>query len=181
MGGSHSNSIRQIALLAGEDLDGGEEATARRHLDECPKCRRHWVKVRGCLDVLERVAVEEAKPYRSLRPAVEARLRPNAMPWREKRYNGWTPALSLAAACITLMAVGQVGLALRPDPASTWPSFVGYSSSVEPGVVPVQFDQFRPYQPAETADLWVTPWRQRTNASVGSSVPLDWPTERPFR
>lgn len=109
MSGLNERSKRQIALLAGDDLEGESHEEARRSVESCPDCRRHWVRVRGCLDVLERAGKSAAAvPEESLWPAVERRLPPVSAPRRPEKFNGWVPALSMAAACIALLIAGQM-------------------------------------------------------------------------
>jgi len=108
MSGLNERSKRQIALLAGDDLEGLTADEARRSVESCPKCRGHWTRVRGCLDLMER-AGKESEPVDggSLWPALEARLtRPVVL--RAERFNGWVPALSMAAACVALLIAGQM-------------------------------------------------------------------------
>ena len=105
----NERSKRQIALLAGDDLEGVSAEEARRSIEACPKCRGHWTRVRGCLDLMERAGKECPEPADgvSLWPALEARLsRPVVL--RAERFNGWVPALSMAAACVALMIAGQL-------------------------------------------------------------------------
>lgn len=114
----NERSRRQIALLAGEDLEGVPAEEARRSVESCPNCRGHWARVRGCLDLMERVAKEgaEAGDGASVWPALEARLSRPVVRGSD-RFNGWVPALSMAAACIALMIAGQMEAPLSEDPA----------------------------------------------------------------
>jgi hypothetical protein len=109
MSGLNERAKRQIALLAGEDLEDGQVEEARRSIELCPECRGHWVRVRGCIDVLDRVGKSaEPVPGSSLWPAIESRLRPTVVVRRPERFNGWVPALSMAAACAALLLAGQL-------------------------------------------------------------------------
>lgn len=105
----NERSKRQIALLAGDDLEGVATEEVRESIESCPKCRGHWIRVRGCLDLMERVGKEGPDPIdvASLWPALEPRLR-RPVVLRAERFNGWIPALSMAAACIALMIAGQL-------------------------------------------------------------------------
>lgn len=108
MSGLNERSKRQIALLASDDLDELQAEEARRSIDSCPHCRTHWTRVRGCLDVLERAGKESASVSGfSLWPVVESRLTRSTVR-RPERFNGWVPALSMAAACIALLIAGQL-------------------------------------------------------------------------
>lgn len=100
---------RQIALLAGDDLEGEQQDEARRFVDSCPDCRGHWLRLRGCLDVLERAGkTPESGAETSLWPVIESRLQPTVVVRRSDQFNGWIPALSMAAACIALLIAGQM-------------------------------------------------------------------------
>lgn len=108
MSGLNERSRRQIALLASDDLDKAQAEEARRSINSCPHCKGHWTRVRDCLDLLERAGKESAPvPDFSLWPAVESRLIPSSVR-RLERFNGWVPALSMAAACIALLIAGQM-------------------------------------------------------------------------
>lgn len=98
----------QIALLAGDDLEDEQTADVRRSIETCPHCRQHWVRVRGCVDVLDRVGrSEEPMSGESLWPAIESRLQ-RTVSVRPGKFNGWVPALSVAAACVALLVAGQM-------------------------------------------------------------------------
>ncbi len=121
MSGLNERSRHQIALLAGDDLEGSLAEEARRSVDSCPHCRGHWLRIRGCLGALERAGKGSSSLFEaSLWPAIESRLtRP--MPARPERFNGWVPALSMAAACIALLIAGQMEAPSpqdSPDPGS---------------------------------------------------------------
>lgn len=115
MSGINERVRRRIALLAGDDLEGVDAEEARRSVGSCPNCRGHWTRVRGCLDVLERVGKQaEPAPMASLWPAIEAQLnRPVVL--APERFNGWVPALSMAAACIALLIAGRNDVPLPQD------------------------------------------------------------------
>jgi len=99
---------RQIALLAGGDLDGDEALEVRRIIESSAEHRQQWIRCCGCLDVLEKTGSLVATPDGpSLWPSIEARLRPSVVR-RPEKFNGWIPALSLAAACIAVLVAGQM-------------------------------------------------------------------------
>jgi Zn-finger nucleic acid-binding protein len=155
MSGLNERSKRQIALLASDDLDAIQAEEARRSIDSCPHCRGHWTRVRGCLDLLERAGKESASvPDFSVWPAVESRLAPSSVR-KPERFNGWVPALSMAAACIALLIAGQLESAPQdfldgesvPAPrVSVNPAFLP-----EPGfdgqVTPLRGDEPSPFGP----------------------------------
>jgi hypothetical protein len=130
MTGLSERTKRQIALLAGDDLEAEQSEEIRRSVDACPDCRRHWLRVRGCLDVLERAGkANEPTPEISLWPALEVRLRPASVARRADKFNGWIPALSMAAACIALLIAGQRDGVVPADAAAFEEHrlFVGHS------------------------------------------------------
>lgn len=107
MSSLNERSKRQIALLAGDDLAASQADEARRNVESCPHCREHWARMRGCLNTLERVGkLSSPMSQASLWPVLESRLAP-ASPRGPARFNGWVPALSMAAACIALLIAGQ--------------------------------------------------------------------------
>ena len=115
MSGINERTRRRIALLAGDDLEGVDAEETRQSVESCPNCRGHWTRVRGCLDVLERAGKRaEPAPMPSLWPAIEAQLNRPVVRAPE-RFNGWVPALSMAAACIALLIAGQKDVALPQD------------------------------------------------------------------
>ncbi|HEX6987330.1 MAG TPA: hypothetical protein VF170_18275 [Planctomycetaceae bacterium] len=180
---------RQIALLAGDDLEGEPAEEARRSIGACPECRRHWVRVRGCLDVLERVAkAAEPVPGPSLWPALESRLRPAVTVRRAERFNGWVPALSMAAACIALLIAGQMDGVPAQDSAVAdqealagamqvnWPPLEGFDGFERDASGAILLPQFVP--PGELRDgsmdgLLITTPPQSIRSGVLSSGP--WP------
>ena len=104
----NERSKRQIALLAGDDLEGEQVGEAQRNIDLCSDCRQHWIHVRGCLDVLDRAGKTTWPQDSRLWPAIESRLRSTVTPARPQEFNGWVPALSMAAACIALLIAGRL-------------------------------------------------------------------------
>lgn len=157
MSGLNERSKRQIALLASDDLDELQVEEARRSIDSCPHCRTHWTRVRGCLDVLERAGKEcPLVPGFSLWPMVESRLtRSTAL--RPERFNGWVPALSMAAACIALLIAGQL---------ETSPQEFGDSESTPP----VRRIRVNPvFLPDAGFDGRAAPLRPDEAASLGST------------
>lgn len=106
---------KQIALLAGGDLDGEEALEVRRGIESNLEHRQQWIRCCGCLDVLEKSGSLIAAPEGpSLWPAIEARLRPAEIR-RPEKFNGWVPALSVAAACIAVLVAGQMEGTTAPE------------------------------------------------------------------
>lgn len=123
MNGLNERTKQRIALLAGDDLDDEEVAEVRRLIIACPDCRQHWVRVQGCLDVLDRggaLESEEVLKEPGLWPAISSRLRPSAASSHRRKFNGWVPALSMAAACIAMLAAGQLDATWQQE--GSWPA-----------------------------------------------------------
>ncbi len=150
---------RQISLLAGDDLEGPHADEARGYVETCPDCRRHWTRVRGCLDVIQRTEGAQrtdagARPVGSLWPTIEGRLGPTVVPRPEPRFNGWIPAFSMAAACAAVVAVAVTNPAGESN-ASRWPTSAGMSAAGGSAVTPVQFDEAEPRPYTRLTDQWV--------------------------
>jgi hypothetical protein len=109
MSGLNELMRSQIALLAGDDLEDDEQIReVRSSIESCPHCRQHWVRLRGCIDVLDRAGRSaDGAAVPSLWPAIGSRLQKTSCVRRD-RFNGWVPALSMAAACIALLIAGQM-------------------------------------------------------------------------
>lgn len=127
MSGLNELMRSQIALLAGDDLEDDEQIReVRRSIESCPDCRQHWVRLRGCIDVLDRAGRSaERVSAPSLWPAIGSRLQKTSCVRRD-RFNGWVPALSMAAACIALLVAGQMDeLSPQELPAADQAAFFG--------------------------------------------------------
>ena len=171
MSGLHERARQQIALLAGDDLEGEELEEAQRSVESCPDCRSHLHRLRGCLDVLEHSGKSTgAVSGPSLWPAIESRLQPIAVR-RADRFNGWVPALSMAAACIALLIAGQMD-AVAPYDVSAHRGDQSFQATLMPagprlhqppfhinGDMNRQFISFRPLD----AFLRLEPLRQKTD------------------
>lgn len=111
---------RQIALLAGGDLEVEELDEALHLIKTCSHCQEHWRHVRGSLDLLDRFGTPELGQSEELWPAVETRLRASRAASNPRKFNGWVPALSMAAACILILAAGQMDVTWQQE--GSWPS-----------------------------------------------------------
>jgi len=150
MSGLNERSRRQIALLAGEDLEGEAYDEAVRSVQSCPDCRSHWVRVCGCLSLLDRAGKDAAASSgRSLWPEVQRRLRSVSVARGPEKFNGWVPALSMAAACIALLVAGQMD-GVPQDVAEADPGHAVLHAGQMPGfslknaTSPRQYEPFGP-------------------------------------
>ncbi|MEX0702681.1 MAG: hypothetical protein WD069_11345 [Planctomycetales bacterium] len=124
----------EIALWAGNDLDAVSIGRLQRHLATCPCCRDHWRDMKSSLralhessDTLVETAGEGARPE-SVWPAVAVRLAAPDFRGPAGRFNGWVPAIAVAA--IFLAMVTLANTARRP---ATYGEMYG-----SPYAIPVQ-------------------------------------------
>lgn len=94
-----------MALHVGQDVDGGSAgggsaAELRQHIAGCPSCRQHWYGLQQSQRAL-RSPQTEVVSRGSLWPGISARLPAR----REPSFNGWIPALAMAAACLAVFAL----------------------------------------------------------------------------
>ncbi|WP_145365015.1 hypothetical protein [Stratiformator vulcanicus] len=119
---------RDIALLAGDDLEDTQVEPVRSKVDSCPHCKNHWNEVTRSLEVLESTA-EDVTPSieDSVWPEVSNRIRRtrNIRPSQSEAAR-WVPAMSFAAACIALFAVTSMP---GQESSSGSPLYHGASSS----------------------------------------------------
>lgn len=126
MNALNERTKRRIALLAGEDLDVDDEEArdVRRLIANCPECRRYWMRIRGCLDVLDRCDVTEDDGNSSdarggstpgVWREIEPRLHSLSAKSRRRTFNGWIPALGMTAACIAMLVAGQMDVSWQRD------------------------------------------------------------------
>lgn len=120
MSGLNERTKRRIALLAGDDLEGEDVEEIRRLIASCPDCQRYWIRVRGSLDILERSGSSTEQWKEELWPGMESRLRAAVAPARPPKFNGWVPALSMAAACIAMLVAGQMDATWHQE--GNWPT-----------------------------------------------------------
>ena len=89
-----------IALWIGNDLDEASERTLERHVAACPHCREYARTLRNGLAALREPADEADASFRSLWPRMKVRLAALEDSRHLERFNGWLPALTVAAACV---------------------------------------------------------------------------------
>ena len=111
----------RIALLASDDLEEEEVGEVRQLIATCPQCRRHWVRVRGCLDILGRSGdADQVMDEPDLWPEIGSQVRSMHQRVDRDKFNGWVPALSMAAACIAMLVAGQMDATWRQE--GNWPA-----------------------------------------------------------
>lgn len=117
--------VRQLlALWAGRDLDDRGTRTARRHVSECPGCREHLQKLNFTRSVLERVTSDESRSEggsgESLWGGIRERLQAERLRAAERaaeeraRSAGWLPVGALAAACVVVVMISRLDMAVGP-------------------------------------------------------------------
>ena len=110
-----------IALWAGHDLDESDLSELHAHLQVCPGCRGYLEDMRALLRLMEecplRNEVEEVSPREiSLWPSLASRLVSIPAP-RTDRFNGWVPAVAVAAVCFAMVLVASPPHLLSPENA----------------------------------------------------------------
>ena len=107
----------EIALWVGNDLDESTERSLKRHLSQCLSCRKHWRRMKATLRMLQEAdEVPSATEVGSLWPRLSAALSAaddqNA---RRSRFNGWVPALAVAAACLAMISLSNSTAPVEPQ------------------------------------------------------------------
>lgn len=112
----------QIALLIGGDLDGPAEAALRLHLNGCNTCCQHHRSMHRTLRVLQECEQlpserEIGSSQGSLWPHLQARLAVDDGGRGRSRFNGWPPAVAVAAACLVIALTVGNRIPERPKPS----------------------------------------------------------------
>ncbi len=99
----------EIALWVGNDLDESAERSLRRHLAKCPGCRKHWRKMKASLRMLQEndedlSETRDISLWPRLSVALATAEEQNA---HGSRFNGWVPALAVAAACLAMISLSN--------------------------------------------------------------------------
>lgn len=141
---------REIALWVGHDLDEASARSLERHLACCPGCREHAQQMSRCVHALQNPEQEprEFHAY-SLWPALSAKLSFADKQLAAQRFNGWLPAMVMAASVACLLTAVFLRNGSSPERAERQPT----------AVTPVR------YSPDEEAFDW--------NLNRGSFVPDD--------
>lgn len=178
----------EIALWVGGDLDETCARQVRRHVMQCPCCREHWQRLQTGLQPLQAVQDVRPAPEETLWPRISATLNAESG-WRVNRFNGWVPALTVAAAILAMFALVQnsTAPATRSQPGEYRQSATSPAPrSVQP--VNMRFQQhrsgerwIRPYHPARPAewDSMGTPENQRQRRE--RELDARWPEWQIFR
>jgi hypothetical protein len=96
-----------IALHAGNDLNALSVRELKQHLHRCPECKQHWKEMVQSLKVLHAPSSQAAPIQDSVWPRISSKLHRAAR--RSDRFNGWAPALAVAASCMLMLFVTQRG------------------------------------------------------------------------
>ncbi|WLD15198.1 anti-sigma factor family protein [Planctellipticum variicoloris] len=108
-----------LALWVGEDLpDATEAAALRRHVSRCASCARYLTQLQASQDAL-RVAQSGPPAFvTSIWPQVKSEIVRHEKQKRHDRFNGWIPAVAMAAAVLMIVGVSfgpQLG-----NPPDAW-------------------------------------------------------------
>lgn len=108
-----------LALWVGEDLpDAAEVAALRRHVSRCASCACYLTQLRASQEALR--AAQSGPPafVTSLWPQVKSEIVRHEKQKRHERFNGWIPAVAMAAAVLMIVGV-SVGPQLG-QPRDPW-------------------------------------------------------------
>ncbi len=103
----------QISLWVGGDLDASAWECVREHLRECPSCQSYQLRMQKMLELLgssddsHDPSVENELSQDSLWPALSAQLAKRQRKKRTDEFNGWVPALAMAAVCVVMVFAGS--------------------------------------------------------------------------
>lgn len=129
-----------LALWVGEDLpDAAEVAALRRHVSRCPSCARYLSQLQASQEALR--AAQSGPPafVTSIWPQVKSEIVRHEKQKRQERFNGWIPAVAMAAAVLMI-----VGVSFGPQlgtPSGVWQGD-GQFSSLSKGMFPTPRDLF---------------------------------------
>ena len=158
----------QIALWVGGDLDASAWECVQSHLHQCPGCQSYQTRMKGMLELLgssddsQDPSAENELSHDSLWPALSAQLPKKHQKPRANEFNGWIPALALAAVCMVMVFagsqpprnVGESGWTLESGSASTptlrsAPAWFGADENSEfrGSSLPVDSSQFEVFTP----------------------------------
>lgn len=114
----------EIALWVGGDLDDASIAALGQHLNRCPACDRVRLQMQRAMSALEDQPAAESSLHDSIWPEVSKQL-PQSLPQGD-RFNGWLPAIAMAAVCCLMLTIATMtptnSPALNSESAinSTW-------------------------------------------------------------
>lgn len=100
-----------IALFVGNDLQEPSARELEQHVTKCPECADHLARLRQTIQVFDQIdAGLDAAPHKSLWPGIERQVRHMRLAAQQGRFNGWVPAMAIAAACLMIAYVSDVSL-----------------------------------------------------------------------
>ncbi|MGH7129173.1 MAG: zf-HC2 domain-containing protein [Planctomycetaceae bacterium] len=102
-----SQARSAIALRVGDDLSETEDHALRRHLAMCPPCRTHMQDARQSYRALRTHVPASGRPDESLWPLIASRISVQRRSVRAERFNGWVPALAVAAAVLVMVVLSM--------------------------------------------------------------------------
>lgn len=134
----------EIALWVGNDLDENDEQQVARHVARCPQCRDHATELKASLQFLQRPSDDQAiAPQGSIWPAMTAKLAAVDASRHMDRFNGWVPALTVAAACLAIvLLLDRSGPRDEQQPRPVLPT-VRYPVNAAPRVEQVKWNPYR--------------------------------------
>ncbi len=141
-----------IALWAGDDLDEAGLRDLRIHLEACPECRKYLEQMQALLQLVDNCPLRDEADEASL-AAVEDSLWPSlstqlvSLPApRHDRFNGWIPAVAVAAVCFAMVLVASPPPS--PSPETTVPlSVTGDTGDNRPWSQPAEERQVPTFPP----------------------------------
>ncbi|MEX0718176.1 MAG: zf-HC2 domain-containing protein [Planctomycetaceae bacterium] len=129
----------EIALWVGNDLDAVSIGRLQRHLAICPSCREHWQGMTSSLRALhdsgDSLLLDELhEPKRapsppSVWPAVAVRLASPDFQGPAGRFNGWIPAIAVAAIFLAMVSIANTA---RMSPIQVEPRMAPINHAVFP-------------------------------------------------
>lgn len=147
----------EIALWVGNDLDAASIGRLQRHLATCPGCRDHWHGMTSSLRALHDSSdslLNEPPPGERRRcsvwSAVSVRLASPGFQGSAGRFNGWVPAIAVAAIFLAMVTIANtaritpMSIDPRVVPAETivFPTEPGSDRGVRFVTDPAPFDSF---------------------------------------
>ena len=124
-----------IALWAGNDLDETDRLSLQRHVEACPDCREYQAQMQALMRLVDECPLREQADEAS-KSALSDSLWPSlsshlvSLPFRNSdRFNGWIPAVAVAAVCLAMLMVASPqgtfppnGTAVQSDAGqNNWP------------------------------------------------------------
>lgn len=132
-----------IALWAGNDLDEPSLFGLRNHLQACPACRSYLEEMQALMRLVDECPlrdqgdeISKSAVEASLWPSLSARLVSLPSP-RHDHFNGWLPAVAVAAVCLAMVIVASPPQLQTPQDASALSVAAEESWAVDPASKPL--------------------------------------------